>query len=173
MTRATRKQFHLDVRTKLLALLALLSLPLLIVSFLQLNSYRDSLVEQSTALARIETNAAEGALDSWLEAHPQAARAGASLAPGAAADPMPSCGNKRRPAQTLRSSCATHTARSCRTRPHLRRLRASPMSQLKLASSNGATARRASRPRARSVVTVGASRLACRSPSTRPLGVRS
>ncbi|PYS88576.1 MAG: hypothetical protein DMF64_20170 [Acidobacteria bacterium] len=86
MTRATRKQFHLDVRTKLLALLALLSLPLLIVSFLQLNSYRDSLVEQSTALARIETNAAEGALDSWLEAHPQAVRAGAALAPGAAAD---------------------------------------------------------------------------------------
>src|ERR1041384_2451387 len=86
MTRAPHKQFHLDIRTKLLALLALLSLPLLIVSLLQLNSYRESLLEQSTALVRIETNAAEGALDSWLEAHPQATRAGAALAPTAAAD---------------------------------------------------------------------------------------
>src|SRR5205085_2162645 len=86
MTRATRKQFHLDIRTKLLALLALLSLPLLIVSLLQLNSYRGSLIEQSTALARIETTAAEGALDSWLEAHPQSARTGAALAPTLAAE---------------------------------------------------------------------------------------
>jgi signal transduction histidine kinase/HAMP domain-containing protein len=85
MTSAVRK-LHLDVRTKLLVLLALLSLPLLIVSLLQLNSYRGSLSEQSITLARIEANAAEGALDSWLEAHPQATRASATLTPGAAAD---------------------------------------------------------------------------------------
>ncbi len=85
MKRDERKMFRLDVRTKLLALLALLSLPLLIISLLQLNSYRDSLIEQSTTLAHIETTAAEGALDSWLEAHPQAAQTGAQLAPSMAA----------------------------------------------------------------------------------------
>src|ERR687885_1405858 len=76
----------LDVRTKLLVLLALLSLPLLILSLLQLNSYRGSLIAQSTTIAHIETTAAEGALDSWLEAHPISARDGAALAPTAAAD---------------------------------------------------------------------------------------
>ncbi len=85
MTRDDRKGFRLNVRTKLLALLALLSLPLLIISLLQLNSYRHSLIEQSTTLAHIETTAAEGALDSWLEAHPQAAQTGAKLAPTTAA----------------------------------------------------------------------------------------
>ncbi len=85
MTRDERKGFRLDVRTKLLALLALLSLPLLIVSLLQLNSYRHSLIEQSTTLAHIETTAAEGALDSWLETHPQAAQAGANLSPATTA----------------------------------------------------------------------------------------
>src|SRR2546423_12020791 len=86
MKRIKLRQFHLDVRTKLLVLLALLSLPLLIVSLFQLNSYRRSLSEQSTTLARIETAAAEGALDSWLEAHPQSARTGAGLAAGPAAE---------------------------------------------------------------------------------------
>ncbi|MFL6207395.1 MAG: ATP-binding protein [Pyrinomonadaceae bacterium] len=86
MKRPTLRQIRLDVRTKLLVLLALLSLPLLIVSLFQLNSYRQSLIEQSTTLARIETAAAEGALDSWLEAHPQSARTGATLAAGPAAD---------------------------------------------------------------------------------------
>jgi signal transduction histidine kinase len=76
---------HLDVRTKLLALLALLSLPLLIVSLAQLSSYRRTLSEQSTTIAHIETTAAEGALDSWLETHPQAAQASAELAPQTAA----------------------------------------------------------------------------------------
>ncbi len=86
MTRTSRKQFRLDIRTKLLVLLALLSLPLLIVSLLQLNSYRRSLIEQSSTLAQVEATAAEGALDAWLEAHPLSAREGASLAPAAAAD---------------------------------------------------------------------------------------
>src|SRR5438067_13233515 len=86
MTSAPRKALHLDVRTKLLVLLALLSLPLLILSLLKLNSYRRSLIAQSTTIAHIETTAAEGALDSWLEAHPISARDGAQLAPAAAAD---------------------------------------------------------------------------------------
>ena len=86
MRRITLRQLRLDIRTKLLVLLALLSLPLLIVSLLQLNSYRRSLGEQSTTLARIETAAAEGALDSWLEAHPQSARTGAALSAGPASD---------------------------------------------------------------------------------------
>ncbi|HEX8178837.1 MAG TPA: ATP-binding protein, partial [Pyrinomonadaceae bacterium] len=53
---------------------------------LQLNSSRRSLMEQSTTLARIEPAAAEGALDSWLEAHQQAARVGATLSAGPASD---------------------------------------------------------------------------------------
>ncbi|HEX8071489.1 MAG TPA: ATP-binding protein [Pyrinomonadaceae bacterium] len=85
MTGAGHQHIHLDVRTKLLVLLALLSLPLLIVSLAQLSSYRRSLSEQSTTIAHIETTAAEGALDSWLETHPQAAQTGADLAPPTAA----------------------------------------------------------------------------------------
>lgn len=63
-------QYRLDVRTKLLVMLAVLSLPLLIISLLQLHSYQKSLSEQAAAIARIEASAAAGALESWVEAHP-------------------------------------------------------------------------------------------------------
>ena len=61
--------FFRSVRAKLLVMLALLSLPLLILSLLQLNNYRRSLDEQAATIARIETAAASGALVNWLEDH--------------------------------------------------------------------------------------------------------
>ena len=51
-------------------MLAVLSLPLLIVGLYQLQSYRGSLNDQSAAVARAEADAAAGALESWIEAHP-------------------------------------------------------------------------------------------------------
>jgi PAS domain S-box-containing protein len=51
-------------------MLAVLSLPLLIVGLYQLHSYRASLNDQSAAVARAEADAAAGALESWIESHP-------------------------------------------------------------------------------------------------------
>ena len=65
-----RRQGSLDIRTKLLLMLVVLSLPLLIVGLYQLHSYRASLNDQSAAVARAEADAAAGALESWIEAHP-------------------------------------------------------------------------------------------------------
>ncbi|MFL6333832.1 MAG: ATP-binding protein [Pyrinomonadaceae bacterium] len=65
-----RRQGSLDIRTKLLLMLAVLSLPLLIVGLYQLHSYRASLNDQSAAVARAEADAAAGALESWIESHP-------------------------------------------------------------------------------------------------------
>jgi len=59
----------LDVRAKLLLLLAVLSLPLLIVGLYQLRVYRVSLNDQAAEIARVEAEAEAGALDSWLEDH--------------------------------------------------------------------------------------------------------
>jgi PAS domain S-box-containing protein len=50
-------------------MLAVLSLPLLIVGLYQLHSYRASLNDQSAAVARAEADAAAGALESWIETH--------------------------------------------------------------------------------------------------------
>jgi PAS domain S-box-containing protein len=58
------------VRAKLLLVLAVLSLPLLVVSLIQFNSYRRDLDEQASTTARIETTAAAGSLLAWLEDHP-------------------------------------------------------------------------------------------------------
>jgi signal transduction histidine kinase len=71
----------LDVRTKLLVMLIVLSLPMLIISLFQLESYQKSLTEQAATIARIKAVAAEGALDAWLENRPAAIAQGASLAP--------------------------------------------------------------------------------------------
>jgi PAS domain S-box-containing protein len=76
----------LDVRTKLLVMLAVLSLPLLIISLFQLDSYQKTLIEQAGTIARIKAVAAEGALESWLETHPAAIAQGASLPPRSAAE---------------------------------------------------------------------------------------
>lgn len=71
----------LDVRTKLLVMLIVLSLPMLIISLFQLESYQKNLIEQAATIARIKAIAAEGALDAWLENRPSAIAQGASLAP--------------------------------------------------------------------------------------------
>ncbi|HEX8709884.1 MAG TPA: ATP-binding protein [Pyrinomonadaceae bacterium] len=68
-----------SVRTRLLVLLAVLSLPLLGISLLQLNSYRVDLNEQAATIARIETMTAANALNAWLEQHPAAATQGEAL----------------------------------------------------------------------------------------------
>jgi signal transduction histidine kinase len=74
------------VRTKLLVMLAVLSLPLLIVSLLQLHGFRTSTSEQASTIARLKSVAAEGALESWLETHPDALRQGASMSASRAAE---------------------------------------------------------------------------------------
>src|SRR3712207_5696053 len=80
------KRISLDVRTKLLVMLAVLSLPLLIVSLLQLNRYRRNITEQATTIARVKSVAAEGALEAWLEARPGLVANPETLAPAQAAD---------------------------------------------------------------------------------------
>jgi len=79
-------QNRLDVRTKLLVMLVVLSLPLLIISLLQLHSYQKSLNEQAAAIARIETSAAVSALESWVEAHPAQTSSHDPLPPGLAGE---------------------------------------------------------------------------------------
>jgi signal transduction histidine kinase len=71
----------LDVRAKLLVMLAVLSLPLFIVSLIQLRGYRQSTYEQATTIVDLKSVAAAASLDSWLESHPDALRAGAQLDP--------------------------------------------------------------------------------------------
>ena len=74
-----------DVRTKLLVMLALLSLPLLIISLIQLHSYQRNLNEQEGMFGRLETAAAVSALESWLEDH-ETLRAEETLPSDAARD---------------------------------------------------------------------------------------
>jgi PAS domain S-box-containing protein len=62
-----------SIRTKLLIMLAVLSLPLLALSLYQLNNYRRSLNDQAATIAQIKTHAAAGALASWLDHHPSLA----------------------------------------------------------------------------------------------------
>jgi PAS domain S-box-containing protein len=54
-------------------MLAVLSLPLLVLSLYQLNNYRRSLNDQAATIAHIETNAAAEALKSWLDSRAAAA----------------------------------------------------------------------------------------------------
>jgi PAS domain S-box-containing protein len=58
-----------SVRAKLLIVLAVLSLPLLVVSLIQLNNYRTDLNEQASATASLKATAAASSLFSWLENH--------------------------------------------------------------------------------------------------------
>jgi signal transduction histidine kinase len=74
------------VRAKLLVMLAVLSLPLLIVSLVQLHGFRTSTYEQASTIARLKSVAAEGALESWLETHPDALRQGASMSASRASE---------------------------------------------------------------------------------------
>jgi PAS domain S-box-containing protein len=75
--------FLRSVRIKLLIMLAVLSLPLLVLSLYQLNNYRRSLNDQAATIAHIETNSAANALASWLDKHP-----------ALAADAAPSSGSE-------------------------------------------------------------------------------
>ena len=61
MRRGKRQYNALDVRTRLLLMLVVLSLPLLIVGLYQLYSYRKSLSDQSAAVARAEACAKRAA----------------------------------------------------------------------------------------------------------------
>src|SRR4051794_18733722 len=70
-----------SVRAKLLLVLAVLSLPLLVVSLVQLNNYRRDLSERATVTARLEVAAAAGSLFSWLESHPAYAKNPSAIAP--------------------------------------------------------------------------------------------
>src|SRR3954463_12322527 len=70
-----------SVRAKLLIVLAVLSLPLLVVSLIQLSNYRVDLNEQISATASLKATAAAGALFSWLETHQSSTKAGGESAP--------------------------------------------------------------------------------------------
>ncbi|HEV2763703.1 MAG TPA: HAMP domain-containing protein, partial [Pyrinomonadaceae bacterium] len=69
MTNGRDRSISFDVRTKLLVMLAVLSLPLLIISLVHLASYQRSLNEQARTIARIETAASAAALEDWLAAN--------------------------------------------------------------------------------------------------------
>ncbi|MGI9108353.1 MAG: ATP-binding protein [Pyrinomonadaceae bacterium] len=86
MRHGTETRNSLDVRTKLLVMLALLSLPLLVTSLTQLHSYQENLTEQAASIARVKAIAAEGALETWLENRPAAIAQGATLAPETATE---------------------------------------------------------------------------------------
>lgn len=68
-----------SIRTKLLVMLAVLSLPLLVLSLYQLNNYRRSLNDQAATIAQIKTHAASGALTYWLDHHPSLAAPNSAL----------------------------------------------------------------------------------------------
>src|SRR4051794_24396353 len=70
-----------SVRAKLLIVLAVLSLPLLVVSLIQLNNYRIDLNEQASATASLKATSAAGSLFSWLENHPSTVKKGSESAP--------------------------------------------------------------------------------------------
>lgn len=57
------------VRSRLLLLLVALSLPLLIISLLQLNYFRSALNDKTATIANVEANGAAVALSSWLSEH--------------------------------------------------------------------------------------------------------
>ncbi|HKS26820.1 MAG TPA: ATP-binding protein [Pyrinomonadaceae bacterium] len=75
-----------SVRIRLLVMLAVLSLPLLIISLMQLSNYRRSVQEQDATIARIEATAARGILASWLETHQDLVNRPEALTPAASDD---------------------------------------------------------------------------------------
>ncbi|MEJ7577190.1 MAG: ATP-binding protein [Pyrinomonadaceae bacterium] len=62
-----------SVHAKLLAMLAVLSLPLLVVSLVQLSNYRENLTAQAGAIAAIEASSSAASLKNWLEDNPTSA----------------------------------------------------------------------------------------------------
>ena len=74
------------VRARMLLMLAVLSLPLLIISLLQLNYYRSSLGDRPATITTAEANAAALALGSWLNEHSVYASQSRGLSSGDALD---------------------------------------------------------------------------------------
>ena len=74
------------MRSRMLLMLAVLSLPLLIISLLQLNYYRSSLNARTAFIAGAEANAAAATLSSWLNEHPVYANQSSSLSSNDALD---------------------------------------------------------------------------------------
>lgn len=74
------------VRSRLLLLLVALSLPLLIISLLQLNYYRSTLNHKTATIANAEANTAALALSSWLTEHPANGYQSGSLSAAEKAD---------------------------------------------------------------------------------------
>ena len=74
------------VRARMLLMLAVLSLPLLIISLLQLNYYRSSLGDRTATITTAEANAAALALGSWLNEHSVYASQSRGLSSGDALD---------------------------------------------------------------------------------------
>lgn len=75
-----------SIQAKLLTMLAVLSLPLLIVSLLQLDNYRSAVTEQSETIARLEAHNAALILDEWLQDHPAVVSADSPLLPALVSD---------------------------------------------------------------------------------------
>jgi hypothetical protein len=67
------------VRSRMLLIVAVLSLPLLIISLLQLNYYRSSLNARTALIAGAEADAGAATLSSWLNEHPVYANQSSSL----------------------------------------------------------------------------------------------
>src|SRR2546428_5441378 len=68
-----------SVRSRMLLMVAVLSLPLLIIGLLQLNYYRSSLSARTAIVASAEADAAAATLSSWLNEHPVYANQSSSL----------------------------------------------------------------------------------------------
>jgi signal transduction histidine kinase len=77
---ASRSELRFQgVRSRMLLMLAVLSLPLLIISLLQLYYYRAALDERTSEIAGSQANAAAVGLAAWLESHPAHASQSGSL----------------------------------------------------------------------------------------------
>ncbi len=80
MMKASRSGLRIQgVRSRMLLMVAVLSLPLLIIGLLQLNYYRSSLNARTAVIASAEGDAAAATLSSWLNEHPVYANQSSSL----------------------------------------------------------------------------------------------
>jgi len=69
MKRGAETRVKIDARTRLLVMLAVLSLPLLIISLFQLHSHQRNLGEQSRAMASFESASAARSIEEWAAAN--------------------------------------------------------------------------------------------------------
>ena len=78
--------FMRSVHAKLLAMLSVLSLPLLIVGIAQLGNYRENLASQAGTISVLEGSAAALSLENWLDDNPTYASKPTTLTPDATRD---------------------------------------------------------------------------------------